>query len=60
MDEMTYELGDVVILNSGGPRMTVVEVSEGGGAISCTWMNEDGDELHHGVFKAVTIELASR
>ena len=58
-DEMTYETGDVVILNSGGPRMTVVGIAEDGG-VACVWMNEDAEELHQGVFKAATIELASR
>ena len=33
-----FQPGDVVLLKSGGPKMTVVEVSEG---IVCKWFMKD-------------------
>lgn len=42
------ELGEVVQLRSGGPRMTVQEVIEIGGNIRCQWFVRG--ELHTGVF----------
>ena len=59
MDDMTFEIGEVVILNSGGPRMTVVGIAENG-LVLCRWMLEDGDEAYQDVFVAATIESASR
>lgn len=32
-------LGSVVVLNSGGPRMTVAEVSEDGKRVLCRWQD---------------------
>jgi len=37
-----FENGDVVELKSGGPRMTVTYIREGGG-ITGTWFNPEGE-----------------
>jgi uncharacterized protein YodC (DUF2158 family) len=45
--------GDVVRLRTGGPDMTVEEISEtGGGTVyRCCWFTENG-ALHHSTFSA--------
>ena len=54
MDE-DYEVGDQIILKSGGPRMTVAAVEIR--LIKCSWFNEAGD-LCHGSFFRKMIRLA--
>ena len=45
--EMDLKPGDVVQLNSGGPRMTVVAV-QSDGTLRCTWFREDGNARQRG------------
>ena len=52
------EIGDVVHLKSGGPKMTVEIITEAmaGMVIRCVWF--DGQELKRGIFPAATLEVA--
>jgi uncharacterized protein YodC (DUF2158 family) len=47
-----YEVGDVVRLKSGGPKMTVTEVNRPN--VVCSWF--DGNELSYGTFDAMAVE----
>ena len=38
---MAFAAGDIVVLKSGGPPMTVVSVGED--EIDCVWCTDDGD-----------------
>ena len=40
MDKDKLVIGDVVVLKSGGPNMTVAGISRAG--VDCTWMNVSG------------------
>lgn len=50
-----FKIGDVVILRSGGPRMTVWEVRTDG-LVATNWFA--GDELRRDNFGAAELELA--
>ena len=39
-----FKIGDVVVLNSGGPRMTITDII-GDGKVNCMWFNYD-DKTH--------------
>jgi uncharacterized protein YodC (DUF2158 family) len=43
---MVFKPGDVVLLKSGGPRMTVEEIFEidGGEQVSCVWIEKVGNK----------------
>lgn len=43
---MDFQVGDVVELKSGGPKMTVRMVGNNG-LIYCVWFNIDGGSAHH-------------
>jgi uncharacterized protein YodC (DUF2158 family) len=43
-----FEVGDVVRLRSGGPKMTIQEVIQIGGNIRCQWFVQG--EVRHSVF----------
>ncbi len=49
-----FLVGDVVVLNSGGSRMTVASVREAKDEYSCTWRHNG--EVRDGVFRGVTIK----
>lgn len=49
---MTFKVGDVVRLNSGGPIMTVQEV-EGADQVFCVWF--DKTKQCHGRFPLATV-----
>lgn len=57
---MTLKAGDVVILKSGGPALTVAEVD--GDKIECVWIGEEGElfreELPAVVLESVEIDLS--
>jgi uncharacterized protein YodC (DUF2158 family) len=38
----SFEPGDIVVLRSGGPDMTVIEMDAISGRLRCWWMNSDG------------------
>lgn len=52
-DRRSLQAGDTVILKSGGPPMTVIDVSEEGYAI-VTWF--EGGELNQRRFRIACIE----
>lgn len=52
---MTLKAGDVVILKSGGPALTVSEVSDE--TVECVWIGEEGD-LFREKLPASVLELA--
>ena len=54
--DLNFKPGDVVQLNSGGPRMTVVVV-QSDGMLRCVWFHEDG-KADSGVFAQVAIRAA--
>jgi uncharacterized protein YodC (DUF2158 family) len=48
METYYIEVGSEVILNSGGPRMTVEDIvmdedDTGGGIVSCVWFQDEGE-----------------
>ena len=47
MNRENYRVGNVVTLNSGGPRMTIESKEEEG--IVCVWFGS-GNELRRGIF----------
>jgi uncharacterized protein YodC (DUF2158 family) len=54
--DLAFKPGDVVQLNSGGPRMTVVAV-QSDGTLQCIWFHEDG-KRGNGVFAQVALRAA--
>lgn len=34
---MNFQIGDIVMLKSGGPDMTVIHIDRQGGDVWCTW-----------------------
>ncbi|MCY4085337.1 MAG: DUF2158 domain-containing protein [Actinomycetia bacterium] len=55
MPEKTFEPGDIVELKSGGPLLTVTDVT--GDAIEATWFTEAG-ERKEGTFDPITLQGA--
>src|SRR5678809_1085751 len=51
MANETYKVGDLVQLKSGGPAMTVYEVSRSGLHVKCQWF--DGAKLEEGDFAMI-------
>ena len=54
--DTSFRPGDVVQLNSGGPKMTVVSV-QSDGTLRCVWFQEDGKQ-DSGVFAQVALRAA--
>jgi uncharacterized protein YodC (DUF2158 family) len=54
--DLSFKPGDVVQLNSGGPKMTVVAVLSDG-TMRCTWFNDDG-RSDSGVFPQAGLRAA--
>jgi uncharacterized protein YodC (DUF2158 family) len=55
---MPFKVGDVVQLKSGGPRMTITEVSTGGPiSYACTWF--EGADQRFGHFLEATIKRSA-
>ena len=54
--DTSFKPGDVVQLNSGGPKMTVVSV-QSDGTLRCVWFQEDGKQ-DNGVFAQVALRAA--
>jgi uncharacterized protein YodC (DUF2158 family) len=50
------EIGDVVQLNSGGPAMTVVGLSENGRSATCSWF-KTGNETEWQSFPKAALKL---
>ena len=56
--DLAFKPGDVVQLNSGGPKMTI-EAVQSDGTLCCVWFHEDGKQ-DHGVFAQVALRAAKR
>jgi len=41
------KVGDIVILKSGSPAMTVAGVDEGKGEVNCVWFDKNGICYEH-------------
>jgi uncharacterized protein YodC (DUF2158 family) len=56
----TFKVGEVVQLNSGGPRMTVSSIGSEG-TVNCTWFNQTDHafELKWAKFAAATLQRAT-
>jgi len=54
--DTNFKPGDVVQLNSGGPKMTVAAV-QSDGTLRCVWFHEDGKQ-DNGVFAQVALRAA--
>ena len=52
-----FEPGDVVVLKSGGPAMTVVEVKETG--LQCVWYADTNDEVKTAIIPVICVDKAS-
>lgn len=50
---MSYSAGNIVVLKSGGPAMTVVAAN--GEDVECVWIGEEGD-LFRQAIPAVALE----
>lgn len=58
MPETEFEPGDVVMLRSGGPAMTVVEVSDA--LVSCLWIAEPDEQIRSAQIPAVALAMIER
>ena len=58
INKFTYDLGDVVQLNSGGPEMTVV-ARDGRRGARCAWVGENG-QLRYDSFPDACLKLSGR
>ncbi len=54
METEMFKPGDLVVLNSGGPTMTVTGTSEDDSLVYCAWMSDD--DVYEGNFIPATIE----
>jgi uncharacterized protein YodC (DUF2158 family) len=54
--DTNFKPGDVVQLNSGGPKMTVAVVQTDG-TLRCVWFTADGKQ-DNGVFSQVALRAA--
>jgi uncharacterized protein YodC (DUF2158 family) len=52
-----WKIGDVVVLKSGSPKMTVAGVLDDG-AVRCDWFDKDG-KAQYKVFSGASLEKAS-
>lgn len=57
----TFEIGDTVVLKSGGPIMTVTAVGDRKGRLNvwCSWFDRDDNEKT-GIFPVDAVKAASR
>jgi uncharacterized protein YodC (DUF2158 family) len=60
---MNWKTGDIVQLNSGGPKMTVLNVGDfgfgSGVEVVCAWMSSDSKLLEH-TFPPEALKTASK
>ncbi|MBA3647705.1 MAG: DUF2158 domain-containing protein [Chitinophagales bacterium] len=50
-----YKVGDVVVLRSGGPYMTVDDIDVDKGILECIWFTDE-DEKEHDRFRAEVLD----
>ena len=56
--DLTFKPGDVVQLNSGGPKMTVVAVLSDK-TMRCVWFSDDG-RADGGLFPQIALRVAKK
>ena len=56
-----FNIGDVVVLNSGSPEMTITNTGERKGVphVWCKWINTEGKE-EMGIFPAAAVKRAPK
>lgn len=52
---MSFQIGDVIELKSGGPKMTVSAISESG-VLECTWFNSE-NMIQTGHFNKALVQI---
>lgn len=52
---MTFNIGDIVRLKSGGPKMTILGIDGDESTYACKWFDRNG-RLNRDSFQASTIE----
>ena len=57
--EPELTVGDIVLLKSGGPHMTVTCVYKSDGTAKCEWFNEDDSHVRNHLFYIETLKQAS-
>lgn len=55
MKERRLKVGDVVVLKSGGPSMTIDTINDQ--CAVCKWIDERDEILHEGTFDLMALEL---
>ena len=55
---MNFQVGQVVILQSGGIKMTISRITEDSGDILCVWFDNEG-VLHRDAFKGSCLKIVS-
>jgi uncharacterized protein YodC (DUF2158 family) len=51
---MNFNVGDVVMVKSGGPKMTVDQVARD--EVRCVWFDERAGDFKRAVFPVATLE----
>ena len=54
---MTFQIGDVVVLKSGGPKMTVQYIDRKDGDVYCVWFPKADDEPKRFGFAPETLKM---
>jgi len=55
---MKFKVGDVVQLESGGPRMTVIQIKED--KLRCRWYSQKDEKYFTRLFEVDSLEYPSR
>lgn len=55
---MSFNIGDVVVLKSGGPAMTITHVSNEG-RVSCAWFEKTTADYKYVKFAAELLKLVN-
>lgn len=52
--KMSYRIGDAVVLNSGGPIMTILSDSPDGRSCLCSWFSENQNKTMYIPYNCLT------
>ena len=56
---MTFSVGDLITLKSGGPLMTISEVGSNAKCVCIWFVNAESEKFNSGVFPNAALESAS-